>query len=139
MQIKEIMTPNPLYLKPDTKLHEAAQKMRELDIGLIPIGDGNKLQGMLTDRDITVRAVAEGKNPQTTSVSEVMSGEVFYCFEDQELEDAVETMEKQQVRRLIILDRDKMMTGVVSLGDLATRVSERAPEARALEGVSQSG
>lgn len=137
MKLREVMTKDPVYIKPDTTLQEAASKMRELDVGLLPVGDGVKLRGMLTDRDITIRAAAEGLDPKSTRVEDVMTKEVLYAFEDQDIEDAVHSMEEKQVRRLIILDRDKNMTGIVALADLATRTSDEHEKAEVLEGVSK--
>jgi CBS domain-containing protein len=89
------------------------------NIGLLPVCDGDRLIGMLTDRDITVRAVAEGCDPTTTTVREAMTPDIAYCFDDQEVQDAVQLMERYQIRRLPILTRDKRLVGMVSLGDLA--------------------
>jgi CBS domain-containing protein len=118
----------------------AAEKMKQLDVGPLPVCDGERLVGMITDRDITVRATAAGRDPKTTKVRDVMTEEVFYCFEDQDLQDAAEMMERAQIRRLLILNRDKRLVGIVSLGDLAvhTGPEELADEelAEVLEEVS---
>ena len=128
MQLKDIMTADPLILSPETALREAAQKMRELDSGVMPIGENDRLVGMLTDRDITVRATADGKDPNTTPVRDVMSSEVIYCFEDDDLDAAARKMEEHQIRRLIVLNRDKRLVGIASLGDLAVHApSDRLP------------
>ncbi len=136
MKIEQVMTKNPEYLAPDTTVAEAARKMGELDVGLLPVGDGTRLNGMLTDRDIALRVTAQGHDPDKTTVSEVMTPEIVYVFEDQDIEEAVKTMESHQIRRLIVLDRDKQMTGIVALGDLATRADSAKPAASALAGVS---
>ena len=136
MKIEQVMTKNPEYLAPDTTVAEAARKMGELDVGLLPVGDGTRLNGMLTDRDIALRVTAQGHDPDKTTVSEVMTPEIVYVFEDQDIEEAVKTMESHQIRRLIVLDRDKQMTGIVALGDLATRAESAKPAASALAGVS---
>jgi CBS domain-containing protein len=128
MQLKDIMTRDPLVLNPDTKLKEAAQKMRELDSGVMPVGERDRLVGMLTDRDITVRATAEGKDPNSTPVREAMTQDVVYCFEDDDIQAAARKMEEHQIRRLIVLNRDKRLVGIVSLGDLAVHApSDRLP------------
>jgi CBS domain-containing protein len=128
MQLSDIMTSNPVVLGPDTMLREAAQKMRELDSGVMPIGENDRLVGMLTDRDITVRATADGKDPNTTPVREVMSSDVLYCFEDEEIDAAARKMAQHQVRRLIVLNREKRLVGIASLGDLAVHApSNRLP------------
>lgn len=136
MQLMDIMTQDPETIRPDATLLEAARKMKELDVGLIPVCDGNRLKGMLTDRDITVRATAEGREPGTTKVDEVMTEDVVYCFEDQTEQEAADKMEQHKIRRLIVLDRDKQLTGIVSLGDVATKGSRDSAHAEALEEVS---
>lgn len=138
MKISEIMTKEPKYIAPDESLQEAARQLRDMDVGMIPIGDGVKLKGMLTDRDITVRVIAEGVDPQTVCVSDVMTPEVIYAYEDQDVEEAARIMEEQQIRRLIILNRDKDMVGIVALADLANKAKDPAVESEALEGVSKS-
>src|SRR3954467_9998326 len=106
MTIKDIMTPKPECVSPDTTLQEAARKMRDLDVGPLPVcGDDDRLAGMITDRDITIRAVAEGKDPKTATVREAMTEEVVYGFEDQDLDDAARVMEQKQIRRLTVLNR----------------------------------
>jgi CBS domain-containing protein len=124
MQLREIMTPHVEVIHPDATLQEAAEKMQRLDVGPLPVCDGERLVGMLTDRDITVRATAQGRDPKTTRVREVMTGEVLYCFEDQDIREAAEVMEKSQIRRLVVLNRDKQLVGIVSLGDLAVRADQ---------------
>jgi CBS domain-containing protein len=119
MQLKEIMTPGVEVIAPEATLQEAAEKMRHLDIGPLPVCDGDRLVGLLTDRDITVRAVAEGRNPATTQVREVMTPEVIYGYEEQDSQDAARLMEQYQIRRLPVLNHAKRLVGIVSLGDLA--------------------
>lgn len=120
MKVKEIMTRGAACARPGETLQQAAQKMRDLDVGPLPVcGDNDRLVGMVTDRDITVRAVAEGWDPGQKHVSDVMSPGVTYCFEDQDVDEAAKLMKEKQVRRLVVLDRDKRLTGIVSLGDLA--------------------
>jgi CBS domain-containing protein len=124
MLLREVMTPHVEVVHPDATLREAAQKMQTLDVGPIPVCDGDRLQGMLTDRDITVRATAAGRDPNTTRVREVMTPDVVYCFEDQDVQEAAQVMEERQIRRLIVLNRDKRLVGIVSLGDLATQTGD---------------
>ena len=119
MLLRDVMTPHVEVIHPDATLREAAQKMKTLDVGPVPVCDGDRLQGMLTDRDITIRATAEGRDPNTTRVREVMTPDVVYCFEDQDVVEAARMMEERQIRRLVILNRDKRLVGIVSLGDLA--------------------
>jgi CBS domain-containing protein len=121
MQIREIMTGRPEIINATATAIEAAAKMRELDVGSLPVCDGDRLQGLLTDRDIAVRLVAAGLNPSKTQVREIMTPDVTYCFDDQTLEEAAALMETHQIRRLPILNRDKRLIGMLSLGDLAVR------------------
>lgn len=137
MKISEIMTKDPNYIGPDETLQEAARRLRDLDVGMLPVGDGVKLKGMLTDRDITMRVIAEGIDPKTVRVADVMTPEVIYAYEDQDIEDAAKIMDDKQIRRLIILNRDKDMVGIVALADLANRTRDPKVESDALEGVSK--
>src|SRR5262245_42280775 len=138
MKVKDIMTPRPECVRPETTLQEAARKMRDLDVGPLPVcGDDDRLAGMLTDRDIAIRAVAEGKDPRTTTVREAMSENIVYGFEDQEIGDAARVMEEKQIRRLVVLDHDKRLTGIVSLGDLAVDAGDRSKAGEILQEVSQ--
>jgi CBS domain-containing protein len=125
MKLNEIMTKLVETVAPDTPIQEAANRMRSLDVGVLPVFKGDRLVGMLTDRDLTVRAIAEGKDPKTTTVQEAMTADVAYCFEDQDVEEAGRIMKENQIRRLPVLNRDKLLVGIVSLGDLATRADEK--------------
>src|SRR3954465_1168802 len=121
MQLKDIMTPDVECVRPGDTLQEAARKMKSLDVGPMPVcGENDKIVGMLTDRDITIRATAEGLDPKTARVQDAMSEDVIWCFEDQDTDDAAKLMQERQVRRLLILSREKRLVGIVSLGDLAT-------------------
>ena len=122
MRLGEVMTRDVEVIGSNAPLQEAATKMKELDVGLIPVCDGEELNGTLTDRDITVRATAEGLHPSKTKVSEIMSREIVYCFEDQEIGEAMSVMEARQIRRLPILSREKRLVGIVSLGDLGSNL-----------------
>ena len=119
MRIAEIMTRDPEVVPSDIFLKDAALKMQQLDVGMLPIRDGDRLVGMLTDRDITLRAVAVGSDPTKTQVRDVMTPEVSYCFEDQDISEAAKLMQEKQIRRLPILSREKKLVGIVSLGDVA--------------------
>lgn len=120
MQVKEIMTPNPEYVLSTATIYEAAKKMKELDTGFLPIGDKEKdiIIGTLTDRDIVISAIVSGKDANT-EVKNVMNKGVEYCFETDSVEDASKKMKDKQIRRLIVLNKDKRLTGVLSLGDIA--------------------
>jgi CBS domain-containing protein len=124
MQVRDVMTRDVEVIHPDTLLQEAATKMKRLDVGMLPVCDGERLVGMLTDRDITVRATAEGYDPKSTPAREVMTEKVLYVFEDDNVSAATEIMEHAQVRRLPILNREKKLVGIVSLGDLAVHAGD---------------
>ena len=124
MRLEEVMTTDVETVTSDASLMEAAAQMKSLDVGLIPVCDGADLKGTLTDRDITVRATAAGLDPSKTSVSEIMSTDVVYCFADQEIEEAMSLMEARQIRRLPVLSREKRLVGIVSLGDLAVHAGQ---------------
>jgi len=139
MKLKDIMTPNVEYVRPGDSLQEAARKMKSLDVGPMPVcGDNDKVVGMLTDRDVTIRATAEGKDPKTTKVQDVMSEDVVWCFEDQDSTEAATLMRDKQIRRLLVMNRDKRMVGIVSLGDLATETGDQQQSGAVLQGVSES-
>ena len=135
MKIMEIMTRVPELIDPDTSIRDAAKRMKDEDIGALPVGENDRLIGMVTDRDIAMRGVAEGRAPETTPVRDVMSEKILYCFEDDDIEDAAQCMAEHQVRRLPILNRDKRLTGIVSLADIAQTGDEC--ERIAIEGVSE--
>lgn len=137
MKLKEIMTANVDVIAPEATLREAARRMKDLDVGMIPVCDGERLIGMISDRDIAIRAVADGCNPDQTNVRGTMTPEVIYCFEDQDIAEAARLMNDRQVRRLPVLNRNKRLVGIVSLGDLAVRTHRDAMAAQALEGVSE--
>jgi CBS domain-containing protein len=119
MWISEIMTSAVESVRPGDTLQEAAMKMRELGVGPLPVCENQSVVGMVTDRDITVRAVAEGHDPRTTTVRDVMSEEVVCCYDDQEIEVAARLMQSKQIRRVLVLNRDKRLVGIVTLADLA--------------------
>jgi CBS domain-containing protein len=115
------MTLNPVCIGPDQSIREAAQLMSERGFGMLPVCDHGRLIGTVTDRDLTVRGIAQGMNPDEDCVRKVMTGELVYGLEDQSIEDACRIMEKRQIRRLPVLDEDKHLVGIVSLGDVAVR------------------
>ena len=117
----------------------AAEKMSHRDVGPLPVCDGERLVGMLTDRDITVRAVAAGRDPLTTKVREVMTPDVVYGFDDQDIQDAARLMAQYQIRRLPVLNRSKQLVGMVALGDLAVHPGTQPVTAEVLEQVSEPG
>lgn len=123
MKIEEIMSPYVRCVQSEVSLVEAAVVMRDMDVGALPICENGRLVGVLTDRDIALRAVAECRDPRWTTVREVMSDGVIYVYADQAVEDAAELMERKQVRRLLVLNREKRLVGIVSLGDVAIHTS----------------
>lgn len=118
--IAEVMTSDPMVLQPQDSVQQAAQRMRDWNVGALPVCDGKRLQGMITDRDVTVRVTAEGRSPDECKVSEVMTPEVAWCFADQSIGEVLQEMGDRQVRRLPVLGRNMELQGMVSLGDLAT-------------------
>lgn len=137
MRVAEVMTTNVEVIGSNAPLKEAAAKMKSLDVGLIPVCEGDELKGTLTDRDITVRGVAEGYNPSETKVGDIMSTDLAYCFEDEEIEEALSLMEARQIRRLPVLSREKRLVGIVSLGDLAVHAGQKERLGETLKEVSQ--
>jgi CBS domain-containing protein len=137
MQVKEIMSHGVEVIHPEASIQEAAQKMKGLDVGPLPVCTGERLEGMLTDRDITVRAVAEGRDPKTTKVQEAMTTEVMYAFEDQDVAEAARLMEQHQIRRVVVLNRDKRLVGIVSLGDVAVHAGDARQAGQTLGRVSE--
>ena len=120
-QLKEVMTQDIQVIHPNASLKEVAIKMKELNCGAMPVCENDKLLGMVTDRDIVIRTLADNRDPNTTYAKEVMSSPIIYFFEDQEIDEAARLMEVKKIRRLVILNRKKRLVGIVSLGDLAVR------------------
>ena len=138
MRIADVMTHGAECARPADSIAHAAERMRELDVGALPVcGDNDKLVGIVTDRDITIRATAECCDPDGTQVSDVMTQGIVFCFEDQDISEAAKLMEEKQVRRLIVLNRDKRMVGILSLGDLAVRNHDDRLSGEALERISE--
>jgi CBS domain-containing protein len=127
--VSEVMTRGVEVIGPEDSLQHAAQLMDELNIGALPVCEGSRLVGMITDRDITVRATAAGLPPAETCVSEVMTEQTRWCTDDQTVDDVMKQMGDVQIRRLPVLNAKKEIVGIVSLGDLATRQSAHVDEA----------
>jgi CBS domain-containing protein len=123
-------------IHPNDTLQDVAKKMKDLDVGAIPVCDGQRLVGMLTDRDITIRATAEGRDPATTTAQETMTPEIYYCFENQNIEDAALLMMEKQIRRLPVIDDNKKLVGIVALGDVAEDVEDDEIAGATLEEIS---
>lgn len=137
MQLKQIMTRNVETIRPNATLEQAAGMMASLDVGLLPVCEGAKLIGTITDRDITVRATARGLDPKKTPVLSAMTKVVVCDFEEQDVRDGVRMMMDNRIRRLLILNGDKKLSGIVSLADLATSMEDRGLKAQVLERVSE--
>ncbi|GLQ55342.1 CBS domain-containing protein [Devosia nitrariae] len=136
MKVSELMTREVRTVTPDHSLQDAARLMGMIDAGFLPVADDDHLVGTITDRDIAIRAIAEGKGPETR-VSEAMTRDVKYCFDDEDVEHVARNMGDIQVRRLPVVDRNKRLVGVLSLGDMAIdNLSADAAET-ALSGISQ--
>ena len=136
MKVSEAMSRDVKVCTPGSSIRDCAKMMEACDAGAMPVGENDRLIGMITDRDIAIRAVAHGKGPDTP-VRDVMSTEVKYCFEDEDLDHVAQNMADIQVRRLPVVSRDKRLVGIVSLGDLA--LNERKSAAQAVSGVSRHG
>jgi len=136
MQVKELMTRDVDIITPSTTVQKAARIMRDDGVGSLLVGENDRLVGVLTDRDVVLRVVADGRAAETTPAGDAMSGDVLYCYEDETAEEVCANMGGNQIRRLPVLNRDKRLVGVVSLGDLAAAGSTRAA-AGALEGIAQ--
>lgn len=135
MQIQEIMTHGAEVVDPNTKVRDVARRMRQDNLGAYPVGENDRLIGMVTDRDIVVRGVADDRPLGNTAVREVMSEKVIYCFEDEDVNDVARSMAEHQVRRLPVLNRDKRLVGMVALADLG--LGEVDSVKTALKGVSE--
>jgi len=138
MQLKEFINYHVETIGPEDTLQHAAEKMRDFDIGSIPVCDDNRLLGMVTDRDITIRAAANGDDPTISTVSEVMTPDVVCCYEHQTVEEAAALMQQHQIRRLFVLNENDELIGITSLGELATATGNRQLAGETLERVSDS-
>ena len=137
MRVSEAMTRDVRLCTPGQTIREVAQTMAEIDAGSMPVGENDRLIGMITDRDIAIRAVAAGKGPDTP-VREVMSEHIHYCFDDEEVDDVAQNMGDIRVRRLPVINRDKRLVGIISLGDVAQK-EDTHTTGEATAGVSQPG
>ena len=137
MLVKEIMTHNAQVVSPGDTLGQAARKMEELNVGPLPVCEGNRVVGILTDRDITVRATAAGCDPKTTLVYEAMSQDITSCREDQDVSEAARLMKEKQIRRLLVVNDSNDLVGIVSLADLASSAPDPEQPSEVLRKVSQ--
>jgi CBS domain-containing protein len=135
-QLKDLMSRDVKVISPDMTIGEAATKMRDGDFGMMPVGENDRMIGTISDRDIAIRAVAEGKDADT-KVRDVMSEGIAWAYEDESVEQIVKIMSERQVRRLPVVNRDKRLVGIVALGDFAVEKSEILPAAQALSEISK--
>jgi CBS domain-containing protein len=119
MKVKDAMHKGVEWVAPDTPVGEIARRMRDKDIGAVPVGENDRLVGMVTDRDIACRAVAAGRDVSKTSARDVMTKGIVYCRDTEDLDDALRIMEQKKLRRLPVIDENKRMVGMLSLGDIA--------------------
>jgi len=135
-QLKDLMSRDVKVINPDMTIGEAAQKMRDGDFGMLPVGEDDRMIGTISDRDIAIRAIAEGKDAET-KVRDVMTEGIAWAYEDDSVEKAALIMSERQVRRLPVVNRNKRLVGIVALGDFAVEGSEIKPAAKALSEISR--
>lgn len=135
--VRDVMTPHVEVIDPEATLEEAAEKMKALNIGAIPVCDGDRIVGILTDRDIVIRIVGEKREPKAAKARDAMTPDLSYCFEDDDVQTAARSMAENQIRRLIVLNRDKQLVGIVSLGDLSVHLRDAGLSGEVLECVSE--
>lgn len=136
MQLREVMTPRPEYVSPETPIGEVATMMKAKNIGILLVADHDRLIGAVTDRDIVVRGIAEGWDPRTAKTEDIMTSRALYCFDDQDIREAARLMEEKHVRRLAVLNRHKKLVGIVSLGDLALKSDDETIPAQVMRSVA---
>jgi len=136
MRVSEAMTRDVKVANPNQSLHDVAKIMADDDVGSLPVGENDRLVGMITDRDIAIRAVAQGKSPDTTKVGEVMSQDVKYCFDDEDIADVALNMGDIQVHRLPVLNHDKRLVGIIALADIAN-IAGAELAGDAVQGISE--
>lgn len=137
MKAKEIMTKGPDFLPPTATLKEAADFMKKHDCGFVPIGENDRLIGAVTDRDLAIRGIAAGKDPNKTQIRDVLSKGIHFCLEEDSIEKVIKQMEDLQIRRIVVLSDQKRMTGIISLGDIAKRLHNAELCAELTETVSK--
>lgn len=135
-RLSDVMTRKVQVISPDATIREAAQQMRGGDFGMLPVGEDDRMIGAISDRDIAIRAIAEGKE-STTTVRDVMSDGIVWAYDTDSVEDAARLMSEHQVRRLPVVDKDKRLVGIVALGDFAVESRDIAPAAEALVEISK--
>lgn len=136
MKVSECMSDGVELCSPDDSIRTAARKMREVDAGSMPVGENDRLVGIITDRDIAIRAIAEGMGPETP-IRQVMSQHIRWCFEDEDIDDVAEQMAEHKIRRLPVLNREKRLVGMISLGDIS--LADGMTSGEALKDISEPG
>lgn len=137
MKVNEIMTADVEIISPDSSIQAAARKLKSLEVGSLPVCNGERLVGMITDRDIAIRAVAEGWDAAGTTVAKCMTPEVRWCYEDEPLEEAERIMQENQIRRLPIISREKRLVGILSIGDIAIKTDEIHKVGETVQAISE--
>jgi len=138
MQAKDIMTKSVKCISPEMRVQDAASEMKTLDVGFLPVCEGDRLAGTLTDRDIALRVVGEGRNPQDCTTRDVMTTEVYWCYEDQTTDEVADFMAAKEIRRVVILNRDKRLAGVISIGDLSKARGEQKRAGQTLKEIAEA-
>jgi CBS domain-containing protein len=138
MKISEIMSRNVECIGSDASIKDAAEKMRILDVGFLPVCEDGHVIGTLTDRDITIRHVADGQNPYRVKAQDIMTPNVFYCYEDESIEEVGRYMQQHEVRRMLIFDHTEQLVGIVSLGDLSTVAGEQGLAGETLKEITEA-
>jgi CBS domain-containing protein len=137
MQLKQVMSMNPECVSPATPVGQVASVMKTRDIGMVLVSENGRLVGTVTDRDIVIRGIAEGRDPRIAMTGDIMSRKASFCYEDQDVTEAARVMEERKIRRLAILSRDRKLVGVVSLGDLAVRTGDEAMSGEVIKFVAR--
>jgi len=138
MKVKDIMTRDIEKIDFNSPLSQAAEKMRSSDIGVLPVEKDGKIIGIITDRDIIIRGLAMHLDPETTTVSNVMTSEVATCYDNDDLEDAISIMEEKQIRRLVVFSRSNEPAGILTIGDLAIKADDTSLVCRAMSRICES-
>jgi CBS domain-containing protein len=137
MKVREAMTREVEIIHPNATLAEAAEKMRDLNVGPLPVCDGTTVLGMVTDRDITIRGTAAGHDPESTKVRDVMTPDIQFVYDDQDVDDAAKLMAEKQIRRVVVLNRDKRLTGILAMADIAVDANDDKLSGKTLESISE--
>jgi len=138
MQAKKIMTPEVECISPETTIREAAEKMKSLDVGFLPVCKNDRLVGTITDRDIVLRVIAEGKDVNDCKTQDVMTNDVYWCYEDQTTDEVASFMASKEIRRVLVLNREKRLVGVISIGDLAQARGVQKKAGETIKEISQA-